>query len=215
MEKSMTRTPWLLVVAPAILIVIATSRTIPALADNFPERNPSAEAYDCGTLALYTLLQLEHVPIELSDIEAQLPPPSPSGYSMEELREGGRRCGLTLIGARMFESHRQPDRPLLAFLERGPHHHFTVVRPVGHTGSLVQVLDLDREPEILDAAKLYASSDWTGLVLIPDRSHGLLRNSLAIAAVLSLGLSLAYNAIRLHRGSVEISRRGGGSSPPG
>ena len=63
------------------------------------------------------------------------------------------------------------------FLKSGPEGHFIVVRPVGHTGRLVQVLDGELNPNVGDAEWLFASPSWTGLALVPHRT-----NYLALAA---------------------------------
>ena len=128
----------------------------------------SETSYDCGTIALYTLLRLSGRPTELSVLETRLPLPKAAGYSMLELRNAAYACGLSCAGMRVSKSDRQPAAPILAFLTDGTHGHYVVVRPVGHTGKLVQVLNLNRESVVLDAADLYGSPEWTGLALIPD-----------------------------------------------
>ena len=56
---------------------------------------------------------------------------------------------------------------MIAFLKRG---HYVLVRPVGHTGKLVQVLNGVEPTRIMDKEVLFASSEWTGLVLAPRRT---------------------------------------------
>src|SRR4051812_42630811 len=57
--------------------------------------------YDCGTLALFFLAQVEHHPIELRALESRLPTPRSRGYSMKELRDAAWNCGFALTGVRL------------------------------------------------------------------------------------------------------------------
>ncbi len=61
------------------------------------------------------------------------------------------------------------DRPWIVHLKQSGHGHFLVVRPVGHSGRLVQVIDPPSLPEVVDVDALLARSDWTGLGLTPER----------------------------------------------
>ncbi len=88
---------------------------------------------------------------------------------MKELRDAARACGLNLDGIELRPSEKSPRDASIAWLRQGPHGHFVVVRPVGHTGKLVQVIDLSERIEIVDASQLYSSSAWTGLVLMKRR----------------------------------------------
>lgn len=124
---------------------------------------------DCGVLALHTLLALEGRETTLGTIEAALPPSPVGGYSLAQLQDAARTCGLSLDGLQLARGKRAPDRPALLHLKRGPHGHFVVVRPVGHSGQLVQVLDVAEEPFVTDAAEISASPEWTGLALVPRR----------------------------------------------
>ena len=129
-----------------------------------------AAPYDCGTLALYNLLALEQQRTDLPRLVASLVPLRPDGYSMRELRHAARNLGLHLDGVKRSRNL-APDRPMLAYVRRGDHGHFLVVRPIGHTGKLVQVIDANLDPFVMDAAELYASSEWTGLALVPARPY--------------------------------------------
>jgi hypothetical protein len=127
--------------------------------------------YDCGIQSLYTLLRLEGVNVTLDRLERSLPAPSPTGYSLAELRDAASTCGLKLIGARLKPDAQAIDRPILAFLQRGKHGHFIVLRPAGHTGTLAQVLDMGSDPEMIDKATIFKSPEWTGLALLPARPN--------------------------------------------
>jgi hypothetical protein len=125
----------------------------------------------CGFRALFILLNIEGRPPTIAALATHLKSTNPRGSSMKELRDTARACGLGLNGVRLKNGNRQPDRPILAFVKRGSHGHYLVVRPVGHTGSRVQVIDSNREPVVMDAAVLYASPEWTGLALISERPN--------------------------------------------
>jgi hypothetical protein len=111
------------------------------------------------------------------------------------LQDAGRRFGVRCVGIVERGGERAPDGPRLAFVKRGEHGHFLALRPVGHTGRLVQVIDAGREPAILDAGRLYASPEWTGLVLAPSRPfpmRGLL-GGLAVASSMLIPMILIRN----------------------
>ncbi len=128
---------------------------------------PEKDTFDCGTLALYHLFRIEGRPVELAAIGLHLPAMPPAGYSMLELRDAAKACGLRLSGVRLKDPARDLDGPVIAFLKRG---HYVVVRPVGHTGKLVQVFNGIERTRVMDKGSLFSSSEWTGLVLSPRRS---------------------------------------------
>lgn len=164
-----------------------------ASADGEPAEGP---AFDCGTLALYTLIRLEGHPVDLKALEARLPAPRDRGYSMEDLRVAARSFDLNLSGVHVLASDYAPDRPILAFIRLRPHGHYFVIRPVGHTGRLVQVLDSNREPYVLDATGLYNSPEWTGIALIPDRPNWPARFLIGFGLAVSLAAVLRSRSVR-------------------
>ena len=129
------------------------------------------DSIDCGPQSLYLLLRLEGRPTELNKIVALLPPGERRGTSLLKLREAARALGLTLTGVKLGPTELNLDRPALVYLNRSPHDHFVVVREIGHTGKLIQVLDPNRPPEVWDKARLLASSEWSGFALIPSRPN--------------------------------------------
>ena len=132
---------------------------------------------DCGIISLYFMFRFEGRLIETSRIATALNEVASvasstkltRGRSMKDLRDGAGRLGLDLDGVRWPRGGPSPDRSVIAFLDRKPHGHFIAVRPVGHSGNLVQVFDNDLPPEIIDATRLTASREWTGLILMPHR----------------------------------------------
>ena len=84
---------------------------------------------------------------------------------------------------------RAPDRPAIAFLERDGHGHYAVVRPVGHSGKLVQIIDAaEGDPIVMDATDLYALRQWTGLALVPRRPNWPFRVAAGAAAIACFSL---------------------------
>ena len=148
---------------PILLAAIAMAGTRPARADE----PPAGATYDCGIMALYLLLNLEGHPADLKSLEANLSAPDPRGYSLKELRDAAAALDLPLQGVKLSRDAPAPRTPALAYVRIGAHGHYVVVRPVGHTGSLVQVIDSNRDAEVIDARTFFQSSRWTGLVLVP------------------------------------------------
>lgn len=131
--------------------------------------------YDCGAIALHALLAIEGLPTPIGVVQSRLPRRTREGYSMTELREGAQALGLRLTGVRLPQSKFAPDRPALVFLRQAGHGHFLVIRPVGHSSRMVQIIDVRNDPVVADAVDLYTSPQWTGLALVPTRSTWALR----------------------------------------
>ncbi len=146
----------------------------------------ATEPWDCGALALYHLLHLTGRSPDLDRLRSVLGAPGPSGHSFRELRQAAARFGLSLDAVVLPKQRPAFQGPVLLFVKMGKEGHFLVVRPVGHTGHLVQVLNGERPPDVIDAERLFASPAWTGLALVPHRP-----NYIAIGAV---GLGLACKA---------------------
>ena len=152
--------------------------------------------YDCGTIALHTLLAIEGRATRIDVLQACLPSPSPRGYSMAELRDAAQAFGLPLMGVKLPRGDRAPDCPALVFTKRDGHGHFLVTRPVGHSGKLVQIIDSIGDPIVMDAVDLYASRQWTSLALIPIRPNWPLRFAIGVLVVSSLTFVLHLIASR-------------------
>ncbi len=151
--------------------LIAFSATTTARAGE-PARveSKARAAEDCGPLALYALLKLEGRTTDPDQVLSRFPPPRPGGYSMKELRDAARALGLGLDGVFLGKDGAAIDRPVIAFLKVEGRGHFLVVRPVGHSGRLVQVIDSNQPPHVMDRTDLVGSGQWTGLVLAPTRT---------------------------------------------
>jgi ABC-type bacteriocin/lantibiotic exporter with double-glycine peptidase domain len=162
--------------------------------------------YDCGTIALHTLLALEGRATHIDTLRTRLPAPSPRGYSMAELRDAAHSFGLALTGVKLSGSGGAPDRPALVFLKRDDHGHFLVVRPVGHSGKLIQIIDSTGDPIVLDAVDLYASPQWTGLALMPLRPNWPLRVAFTMLMIFSSAFLVLLIASRNR--AIRASSRG-------
>ncbi len=137
---------------------------------------------DCGPAALHTLLSVEGRSVGFTKVAARLPHRR-GGHSMKELRDVAWSFGLNLEGRHIGKDIRAIDRPMLAFIKDDRLRHFLVIRPVGHTGSLVQVIDSNEPPQIMDKADLVASNQWTGVVLAPKRTSWAAVGGLSLLAV--------------------------------
>ena len=122
---------------------------------------------DCGVNALYVLLHLEEMPVSIERLVSALPAPNPEGYSMAELAATARSFGLPLEGVRFAKEDSRPDRPMIVFLKDARGGHFAVLRPVGTTGTMVQVIDPPYPSWITDYDRLLTAGMWTDRVLLP------------------------------------------------
>jgi hypothetical protein len=123
---------------------------------------------DCGVNALFVLLRLEGRPVTLDHLESALPPRHTDGYSMAELSTAAGSLGLDLEGVRFTKGDKALNRPAIAFLKDATGGHFAVLRPVGVTGTMVQVIDPPHAPWIADYDRLFAAQPWMGRILIPS-----------------------------------------------
>ena len=135
---------------------------------------------------LYHLLHLTGRSADLNELRSMMGGPGAEGHSFRELRQAARHFGLPLDAVVLPKRLSAIQGPVLLFLKTGREGHYLVVRPVGHTGHLVQVLDGARPPDVIDAEQLFDSLSWTGLALVPHQS-----NYLAMTAA---GLGLACMA---------------------
>lgn len=157
------------------------------------------EASVCGVDSLYILSRLEGRRASLATIQAMLGRSGPQGHSLVSLREGAFLLGLSLRGARIGLEDWPLDRPALVHFKGQPRGHFAVIRPVGHTGKLVQVIDGADHVEVEDFDHLVKLPTWDGLALVPLRAGDVLKqvapwlivsmifSMLAAAAIVQIG----------------------------
>ncbi len=69
-----------------------------------------------------------------------------------------------------------------------------MIRPVGHTGLLIQMLDGDRTPMVLDVEQLFGSPLWTGFALIPRRTNPpmLAAGGVSLVSIVAFGIVSWY-----------------------
>ena len=116
--------------------------------------------------ALFILFHLEGRSVTLGELEAALPPRNPRGYSMAELTKAAMSFGLRLEGVRFNKGDKPLDRPGIAFVKNENSGHFLVLRPVGVTGTMVQVIDPPSAPWITDYDRVLLAKPWTGRILL-------------------------------------------------
>ncbi len=165
--------------ASVLLLGLATAACGPVA------RAAETTKLDCGVNALFVLLKLEGRPVTLDRLESALPPRHRDGYSMAELSKAAASLGLTLEGVRFAKGDRALDRPAIAFIKDAKGGHFTVLRPVGTTGTMVQVIDPPHVPWITDYDRLFASRPWTGRILLA-------RDPWPVRYALPLSIAAAY-----------------------
>jgi len=193
---------------PSRLIASLVALTITSFGRTQAADEPAKpDTWDCGAYALYDMLQLEGRPTQLEEIRSILGAPGADGRSFLELREASRRCGLMLDAVVLPRKRSVIAGPILLFVKTQPEGHFVVVRPVGHTGRLVQWLDGDRPPIVLDADLLFASPWWTGLALVPHRINPIALVAGSLCAVLAVGfVALRWKRRRTRIWSPQIRR---------
>jgi len=143
---------------------------------------------DCGVNSLFLLLSLEGHPSTLNSLDAALPARHPDGYSMAELAAASRALGLSLDGIQLAKGGPPLDGPVIVFIKDTKLGHFALLRPVGTTGTMVQVLDAPSAPQIVDMARLVAMKSWTGRALIPRTPWYRRYAPTLLAAAVGLGL---------------------------
>lgn len=175
-----------------------------ALAVGSPCRAAEEKArLECGIYSLYVLLRLEGLGADYGSLRAALPVTNPAGHSMAELRDAAATFGLGLDGRQLARGVGAVDRPMIAYLGGGSKGHFVVIRPVGTTGSMVQVIDPPRSPWIGDLDQIATHKRWTGRVLVPSAVP---TGRLATIGALALS-SLAVFGLVARR--VVVARQGG------
>jgi predicted double-glycine peptidase len=159
---------------------------------------------DCGENALFVLLHLEGRPVSLGQLGTVLPPRRQDGYSMAGLAACSAALGLPLDGVRFGKGDGALTRPAIAFFKSAKGGHFAVLRPVGTTGTTVQVIDPARVSRIVDYTQVLSAKSWTGRILTA-RDPWVIRNMIPLmiagagCVLLSAGLSRRLRTPRAKR----------------
>ncbi len=162
---------------------------------------------DCGAACLYALLLSQDQSVDLETIQRDLSPYGHGNYSMDELRYVAGRHGVELIGTKYGRGDLPLDQPAIAFMRGSANGHFVLLRPVGTTGTMVQVLDPPRAPQIVDYDRLFQSASWTGQILTPRSAFS------SILGWLKLGLVAVVAAVAGRVLVRRIRRRAMGDGP--
>jgi len=182
-----------------------------ALASNAPTDEASTQeastagSHSCGPLALYVLGQFEGRRWSLASLESRLGRDRGSRFSFQDLREAASSRGLRLIGVRFSKEDWPLDRPALIHLETERDGHFMVVRPVGHSGTMVQVFDPVQGLTVYDVDDFFARKPTVN-ALIPIR---LRESSVFRCGLVALGLLAPLPLMVVLR-----RERSRGSDPP-
>lgn len=158
--------------------------------------HPAAEAdtdepprLDCAVNALFLLLELEGQPASFERITASFPASrDPRGYSMAEIAAAARSLGLPLEGYQLPQAATPLREPVIAYVKTASGGHFAVLRRVGSTGTMVQVIDPPSPPWIADYGRVFQARSWTGRVLLrrdpwTTRNASLLLGTAGLAVV--------------------------------
>ena len=132
-----------------------------------PNHAAASNKDDCGVAALLVMLRTQGKNVSMADVQSALPKRSELGHSMAELRDAARSFGVKLVGVQLPSRPESFNRPCLVILKGREGGHYVVVRPVGSSGGLVQVIDSRTDPEVGDAERLFRSPMWTGMALVP------------------------------------------------
>ena len=154
----------------AVLSLISVLALISLDATEADEDGKEADPWNFATISLYNILSLEGHRVSLAQLRGELGPPGEGGHSMRQIRDVAKRHGLVLDARVLPKQAAAIDRPILLFVRKGEEGHFTVVRPVGHTGKLIQSLDRDG-PTVFDADVLLNSPSWTGVARFREGSN--------------------------------------------
>ncbi len=147
---------------------------------------------------LFLMLELVGRPVSLDHLESALPPRHPDGYSMAELAAAARLLGLQLEGVRFATGDKPLDRPAIGFLKDAKGGHFAVFRPVGSTGTMVQVIDPPYVPWIADYDRVFSAKPWTGRILV-RRDAWLVRNMIPSPLAVAGSMLIVAGIIRRRR----------------
>jgi hypothetical protein len=158
---------------------------------------------DCGVNSLYLILQLEGRPVPLDRLDAALPLRPQDGYSMAELKAAARTLGLQLRGVQLSKGDRPLKRPAIAYFYDRKGGHFAVLKPVGTTGTMVQLIDPPLSPQILDYDRLFSWDSWTGRALVAHDNW--LASNLALISAAAIGTLLIALSMRRHYGTPHTS----------
>ena len=131
---------------------------------------PEISERECGKAALALLLMMEKIPDQARRLDSRLADPPEAGYSVLELQDAARACGLEVEPVELGRGGAEIGRPMLALLSGPSSNHYILTRPIPGRRPLVQVIDPRGFSAIVDRDELTSSPAWTGFVLRPERT---------------------------------------------
>jgi ABC-type bacteriocin/lantibiotic exporter with double-glycine peptidase domain len=146
------------------IFIVAILFVGPSLRADEGEPHPN----DCGPNSLILLLRLAGRDVAFDAVKQALPHRHNAGYSLGELQSAASKFGIRLSGIRLDRLDLPLIYPAIAFLSNAGEGHFVLLRPVGTTGKVVQVLDPPSAPAVMDYEQLLASPSWTGRMLVRE-----------------------------------------------
>ena len=178
-------------IAAIVLLVLCTSAHGAA-----PE---ATTRLDCGAARLYLLHRLQghrgHPRSTRDSIATLAFRWLLDGRALRSLQRAGPPTrGSTSCRRRQGSGcsrHRVPS-------ERRKGGHYVVLRPVGTTGTMVQVIEPPHAPWITDYRRLFAARPWTGRILLP-REPWLVRHAVSLLTALACVTLLALGLPRRNR----------------
>jgi ABC-type bacteriocin/lantibiotic exporter with double-glycine peptidase domain len=136
---------------------------------------------------------------DLHGVESTLGRRHEAGYSLAELAQASQALGLTLDGVQVDSGNIPLTRPAIGYF-RGPFGgHYAVLRPVGVTGTMVQVIDPPNVPRVMDYQRLLSDNSWTGRLLTPRDRRAWWSGRIAWFAAGVFLVSAIVGLVRHHR----------------
>lgn len=132
---------------------------------------------------MYIFLKISKYEYSLDTVKNSLPANSPDGYSMQDLCVTGNKLGLDLAGVKITDDAFVFEEPSIVLLKGGKNGYYVVVRPIGRSGKLIQIIDPAGSIEVVEWRALRKSSYWTGLALMPRRAIRFQTRVIMIASI--------------------------------
>jgi len=146
----------------------------------------------CGAMCILVLARLQESTVDLPAIQAELGPPSFAGHSIKQMASALEALGMPCSAVSVLPSDWPIQGMGIFHTQNGERGHYVVVRPVGHSGQLAQVLDPTGSVLVEDYEALAQAPGWTGSCLLihsPRTKHGL-------TAVTTVATACGFLAIR-------------------
>jgi len=106
---------------------------------------------------------------------------------MAEISDAADKLGFPLTGIATTRGELTPEKTVIAFFRDSQEGHFAVIRPMGNTRTLVQLIDPPYASRTIDYKQLIDSNSWTGRLLVPrDPWWSRFQNSTSIGLVAGL-----------------------------